>query len=331
MGCSCSRPEVLAEEKMIVDSEHSIGFIKHASSEIDLYFRKYSVKSSMNQCQLQACFEELSIDSSDNTERLNVKKFINSFIKSNTVKFKKLLIYGILCGKASKEAKAELLFHLYDPECKFVISKGDLDGLIKAIFSLSLKRCMYLFSSFFTLKEHRQLVKKYIYKCQTALPYCKSEALEFILKKNDNLEYKTYLTKILSYKDGALLDTSELRVMAYNYYIKKRPQKPVNLTLRIGNKSHSREAMEKFTLDLLEKNKADQASAKKAFIKNRSSTPNSSRLNSSLSDIKPIRSAKRNKTVEVSKTSINLDSEKKKPMSIDRIALLRRINSKQYE
>lgn len=293
MGCSCSKFEVLAEEKMIMSSEDSIGFNMHTSSKIDMYFRKYSMRGSMTPYQLQACFEELSIDISDSIERIHVKKFINSFIKFHTVNYKKLLIYGILCGKANKEEKAELLFQLYDHECNFVISKEDMVCLINDIFSVSLKRCMYLFTSLFTLKEHINIIKKYIYKCQTALPYCKSEAIKRIVSNNEQLDYETYKTRLIDYKNGALLDTSQLRMINYNYYILKKPQKPVNLTLKLERITHSRKTMEKFTLNILKNNQTKHS----LFNKN----PNFSSFKSSPNEMIPPISTKRSKSVETKK------------------------------
>lgn len=260
MGCSCSKYDAVTEEKLIIESENSIGFCKHTSATIDLYFRKYSAKGTMNTSQLSACLQGLNIDTSDSFERPNVKRFLNSFVKGNSVNLKKLMIYGILCGKAYREEKALLIFQLYDPMCKRVISRKDVSSLVNMIFSLCLKRCMYLFSSLFTFEESRKLVKKYIYKCQYAMPYCKSEAMDSILRQNEEFDQNTFENRIMSYKDGALMNPSDLRKVAFHYYVQKKPQKPVNLSIGAKKRKKSIKDTAKIAYNILERYQTAQNS-----------------------------------------------------------------------
>jgi hypothetical protein len=299
MGCSCSKYEVITEEKLIMDSEKSIGFYQHTSATIDLYFRKYSLKGAMNTSQLTACLDELNIDTSDSAERPNVKRFLNKFTKGSTVNLRKLLIYGILCGNSPKEEKALLMFQVYDPMCKRIISRKDVNSLVSMIFSLCLKRCMYLFSSLFTLEENRKIVKKYIYKCQYAMPYCKSEALECILRQNEEFDLSTFETRIMSYKDGALMNPSDLRIVTFNYYVQKKPQKPVNLSLGAKKRKKSVQDASKIAFDLLEKHQSSHNSKQQQFARRRSVTQKAPDIRTKSPSS---RSSKRHETIQSRKT-----------------------------
>lgn len=229
MGCAFARPEALTEEFLIQCEENAMGFSSQSSHLTDFILRKYSHSSKLTSSALFQSAKELSLSLSNYDGHLGITRFIQTFHKQNSFEFKKLLIYGIISGSALDPSKAELLFQAYDKKCKHLISAKQVGSMLEQLFSVSIKKAVFLITSQMRPGDSRQHLKKYLNKCAIALSYCKTEAYEYIIKKERTISKDRFIDRICSFNRGCMLSTIKIRSYTYSYYIQNRPQKPIVL------------------------------------------------------------------------------------------------------
>lgn len=230
MGCACTRLKVLFEEDLILKEEYAIGFQKHKSSTIDMIIRKYAFQETFNLNSLVEVAKELGLHVDDYDNHDGITEFFKEMSYNSRSFFFQLLVFGILNGKSSDHTKAYLLFQVFDPECQYSLNSIQVREMIHTIFCVCIEKPYYLVSNMIKTSSDVKNLKSYIKRCKIASSYCEEEAIRSFLNMGKSIKMNDFVEKLLSYKGGYLLLSNSVRLYAYEYYTKNKPQKPVALT-----------------------------------------------------------------------------------------------------
>lgn len=235
MGCACTRLKVLYEEDLILKQETAIGFQNHRSSSIDMIIRKYSFQGTLNFNFLIEIAKELKLHIDDYDKHQGITEFFNELNNSSKQFYTQLLVLGIMNGKSSDPTKAYLLFQVFDAECQYSLSYNQAKELLHMIFAMSIEKAYYLISAMLKTSSDVRNLKSYIKRCKIASSYCEEEAVKSFLVNGKSIKMNDFVDKLLGFKGGYLLQPTTVRLYAYEFYAKNKPQRTIALTKGITN------------------------------------------------------------------------------------------------
>lgn len=146
MGCSGSiistkldRLPQPREEQIISNLETNLPFSHKTVKELVSTFKLSSFTETLTLSQLRKALEELSWTSYMQSKNNSLGKVISLITKNNKIPVITICLMSILLGKASLEAKSEILFTLIDTEAKGKIGIQTLRYALHALIMISIE------------------------------------------------------------------------------------------------------------------------------------------------------------------------------------------------
>jgi hypothetical protein len=181
--------------------------------------------------------KELNLHVDDYDEHEGITEFFKELSYNSRFFFIQLLVFGILNGKSSDPTKAYLLFQVFDAEYQYSLNNSQVNELIHTIFCMCIEKPYYLIHNMIKTSSDVRNLKNYIKRCKIASSYCEEEAVRAFLNMGKAIKMNDFVEKLLSFKGGYLLLPNSVRLYAYEYYTKNKPQKTVALTRKCSLKN----------------------------------------------------------------------------------------------
>ena len=244
MGCGSGKSGENPIETLICNSEKKLLYQHCKANEVDLIHRKYSFNGKLNGNQWMNVSRHLNLAENQSAGPVSeqIKSFYHLFKKTDSYILREMLVLGILYSTGSAEAKAKLLFEVFDDHDSKELSKDCFGQMYDILYRVSVKRAKVLVDKPSNHVVSDEELNDYFERLVTGKEKFRASFIRTFAGDGEFVSLVGFLGTMKDPKNTNLIDSSGFRENLKGYCAKdiKNSSKTENNKGDIANESRSK-------------------------------------------------------------------------------------------